>query len=135
MTAGALAVVRGVRLVDRVELLALSLGLDARREFRLGRRLWGAERRIDILLTNPTTRERVGIECKAQNSSGSVEEKLISTLIDIDHWPMRGLVVLDGEGFSIAMRNHAIGSGKAIDFAELEQWLRIFFKLELSENE
>jgi hypothetical protein len=134
MTAGLVAVVAGAKLVDRVDDLAVSLGLDVHREFRLGRRVWGAERRIDLLLTQPATRVRLGVECKVQNSGGSAEEKLLATVQDIETWPMRGLVVLDGNGFSVAMRNHVVGSGRAVDFDDLEVWLRIFFRLELPER-
>jgi hypothetical protein len=134
MVAGANAVSVGGRLVDRVEALARSMNLETRREFRLGRRLWGAERRIDLLLTHRETRERVGVECKSQNSGGSAEEKLIATADDIERWPLRGLIVLEGDGFTDAMRNYVVGSGKAVAFDDLEVWLRIFFKLELPER-
>jgi hypothetical protein len=32
------------------------------------------------------------------------------------------------------MRSHVIGSGRAVDFDDLEVWLRLFFRLELQEK-
>lgn len=134
MTAGAVAVENGARVVDDVVALAQSLGLDVRPQFKLGRRVWGAARQIDLLLTHPTTRERFGIECKFQGTRGSAEEKLFATLLDIDMWPIRGLIVLGGEGFSEAMRNYLIGTGKAVSFDDLDMRLRLFFKFNFPEK-
>lgn len=77
------AVASGRLLEDAVELLAADLGLQSRRQYRLGRRIWGAERRIDVVLTEPASRRRLGVECKFQDSGGSAEEKIPLTLQDI----------------------------------------------------
>ena len=36
-------------------------------------------------------------------------------LNDIDAWPIRGIVVISGKGFSPNMRYYLISSGKAVD--------------------
>ncbi|MBX9668325.1 MAG: hypothetical protein K2X93_11925 [Candidatus Obscuribacterales bacterium] len=125
------AVRAGDRLAKQVVALAGDLQLESREQYRCGRRLWGAERYIDVVLTDPISKRRLGIECKAQDSPGTAEEKVVATIQDIDAWPITGLVVFSGEGFSDKMRSFMIASGKAVDFAELEEWLRLFFGLEL----
>jgi hypothetical protein len=111
--------------------LASSLGLEARRQVKVGRRLWGAERRIDVVLTEPSTRRRLGIECKFQSVAGSAEEKIPTTIQDIGAWPIPGIVVFSGDGFSATMRSFLIASGRAVELADLEAWLRLFFGLSL----
>jgi PD-(D/E)XK nuclease superfamily domain len=125
------AVTGGDMLVKQVVALATSLGLRAREQFRCGRRIWGAERRIDVVITNPTDRKRLGIECKFQGSQGSAEEKIPTTIQDIAAWPIPGIVVFSGDGFSPFMRSFLIASGKAVQLEDLEAWLQLFFGLDL----
>lgn len=121
------AVLNGKHLTDFVVQLAGYLGLDCRTEVRVGRRLWGAVRRIDVVLTESTTRRTLGIECKFQGSTGSAEEKIPATISDIAAWPIPGIVVFGGSGFSANMRMYLISSGKAVEVDDLEDWLRLYF--------
>ena len=89
----------------------------------------GAVRRIDVVLTHSETRRTLGIECKAQDVKGSAEEKIPATIQDISAWPIQGLVVFDGAGFSRNMRSFLIASGKAVEFGDLREWLTLFFGL------
>ena len=114
-----------------VSVLVRELGLDCREQFRMGRRKWGAERRVDLLVTETATRRRIGIECKFQNGSGSADEKIFATIEDIKAWPIPGIVVLGGAGFSESMERYLVGSGAAVLFEDLDQWLRLFFRLDL----
>lgn len=86
------AVRSGRELEQAVVELARSLGLETRCQVRVARRIWGAERLIDVVLTDPRDRRRLGVECKWQGVRGSAEEKTGVTLQDIDAWPIRGLV-------------------------------------------
>jgi hypothetical protein len=131
MSGGSEAVASGDGLVKAVAALAVSLGLEAREQVRVGRRIWGAERRIDVVLTHPVQRLRLGVECKFQSKIGSAEEKIPTTIQDIAAWPIDGIVVFTGEGFSQHMRSFLVASGKAVEFCDLEAWLRLFFGLEL----
>jgi hypothetical protein len=131
MSGLATAVQNGDQLCKVVVALGRDLGLEAREQFRLGRRIWGAERRIDVILTNPADRRRLGIECKYQGTMGTAEEKVPAVVQDLGAWPIPGLVVFGGEGFSVHMRSFLIGTGKAIHVGDLEPWLRLFFGLEL----
>lgn len=125
------AVASGDALVKEVSALANSLGLSAREQFRCGRRIWGAERRIDVIITNPADHRRLGIECKFQGTQGSAEEKIPTTIQDIAAWPIPGIVVFSGKGFSPHMQSFLVASGKAVERSDLEAWLRLFFGLEL----
>jgi hypothetical protein len=131
MAGRALAVKRGGELCDDVARLGQSLGLEAYQQYRLGRRLWGAVRRIDVILRHPTNGRSLGVECKYQDSKGTAEEKLPSTIQDISAWPMDGLVVFAGTGFTENMKSYLLSTGKAIEFADLEPWLRLYFGLPL----
>ncbi len=131
MSGKAAAVASGDGLVKEVAALGMQLGLQAREQFKCGRRIWGAERYIDVVLTEPTTRRRLGVECKYQRVSGSAEEKIPAIIQDIAAWPIPGIVVFGGEGFSTNIRSFLIASGRAVDIVDLEPWLRLFFGLEL----
>ena len=127
MAGRAAAVSSGQGLAHQVRVVGESLGLLCRSEVKVGRRLWGAVRRIDIVLTDPTTRRTLGVECKYQASTGTAEEKIPSTIQDIGAWPIPGIVVFDGVGFSPNMRAFLFSTGKAVEFCDLEDWLRLYF--------
>ena len=121
----------GKDLEVQAAVLAQGLGLEIRSQVKVGRRLWGAERRIDVVVTDPVSRKRLGIECKFQAVVGTAEEKIPTTIQDIAAWPIPGIVVFCGEGFSDAMKSFLISSGRAVEFSDLESWLRLFFGLPL----
>jgi hypothetical protein len=121
----------GRDLEKQVAALASKLGLESREQVRLGKRLWGAERRIDVLVTHATSGKRLGVECKSQHGPGSAQEKIPATIQDIITWPIKGIVVFSGKGFTPDMRSFLVASGHAIEFEDLEDWLRFFFGLPL----
>jgi hypothetical protein len=118
---------QGEALKYRVVRLAETLDLRTRTEVKAARRLWGAKRRIDVVVTHKATRKVLGIECKYQGTSGSAEEKIPATIKDIGYWPIPGIVVIDGPGFSENMKGFLMATGKAVWFEDLEDWLRLFF--------
>lgn len=123
------AVKSGTDLELQVVALAESLGLKAERQVRVGRRIWGAERRIDVVLKDPQTRVSLGVECKFQGGAGSAEEKIPATIEDIAAWPIRGLVVYAGEGFSANIKAFLLSTGKAVELDDLKTWLQLYFGL------
>jgi hypothetical protein len=129
MPGRATAVRSGDELVREVAALAGLLDLRVRTQVRVGRRIWGAVRRIDVVLTHTETRRTLGLECKFQRELGTAEEKIPSTIQDIAAWPIRGLVVFSGDGFTPNMRSFLIASGKAIEFDDLREWLILYFGL------
>jgi hypothetical protein len=135
MAGRATAVRSGDELVQAVARLAVALGLDVRTQVRVGRRIWGAVRRIDVVLTHVETRRTLGIECKFQGVQGTAEEKVPSTIQDIAAWPIRGLVVFSGDGFTPNMKHFLIASGKAVEFESLREWLTLYFGLSPDSHE
>jgi len=123
------AVENGDKLVVEVVQLAEKLGLQARQQVRVGRRIWGAVRKIDVVLTQTETRKTLGVECKFQSTQGTAEEKIPSTIQDIGAWPIHGIVVFTGEGFSPNMRAFLISTGKAVELEDLRAWLALYFGL------
>lgn len=123
------AVKNGNELKRLVVEIGASLNLNAATEVKVGRRIWGAVRNIDVVLTDPITRQRIGLECKYQGSTGTAEEKIQATLEDIRAWPIKGLVVIAGPGFSQNMRGYLISTGNVVDLEDLADWLRLYFGL------
>lgn len=131
MPGRSIAVHNGSGLDAAVVALGEALGLEVHQQFQVGRRLWGAVRRIDVLLIHKETRKTLGIECKYQESPGSAEEKIPSTIQDISAWPIDGLVVFAGIGFTENMKSYLLSTGKAVEIDDLEPWLRLYFGLPL----
>jgi hypothetical protein len=128
------AVSSGDALCKAVVALGESLGLGTKQQFKCGRRIWGAERYIDVVLTHAESRRRLGLECKYQGTSGSAEEKIPAIIQDIAAWPIPGLVVFSGIGFSANIKSFLIASGRAVEVDDLEGWLRLFFSLDLADS-
>jgi hypothetical protein len=129
MAGGAKAVDSGKALRDSVAALGKGLGLDVEVEVAVGRRLWGAQRRIDVVLRHPATRLTLGVECKWQGTPGTAEEKIPATIDDIRPWPIRGIVVFSGPGFSSNMAAYLQSTGMAVQLEDLQSWLRLYFGL------
>jgi hypothetical protein len=129
MAGRATAVQNGDDLVREVLKLASELGLDARTQVRVARRIWGAVRRIDVVLTHAETRRTLGLECKFQGVQGTAEEKIPSTIQDIAAWPIPGIVVFSGNGFSPNMVAFLLSTGKAVELDDLRAWLSLYFGL------
>lgn len=129
MPGKSLAAKTGAELEGRVAEIVQSLGLEVERQVRVGRRIWGAERRIDLIAKDRTTRMSLGIECKYQGTPGTAEEKIPATIQDIEAWPIRGIVVFSGEGFSERLKSFLISTGKALEVDDLEMWLKLYFGL------
>jgi len=135
MAGRATAVASGDELAKAVSQLGKELGLEAREQVRVARRIWGAVRFIDVVLVQPGSRKTLGLECKYQGTTGTAEEKIPATIQDIAAWPIPGLVVFSGDGFTENMRSYLISTGKAVEFDELKQWLCLFFGLPLEGSE
>lgn len=131
MSGGSKAVTSGDELAKRVCELGTKLKLEVREQFKVARRVWGAERRIDVILKRQETGKTLGVECKFQGGGGSAEEKVPATIQDIEAWPIEGIVVFSGDGFTANMRSFLISTGKAVQLEELEPWLRLYFGLDL----
>jgi PD-(D/E)XK nuclease superfamily protein len=131
MAGGARAVSSGDGLVKAVCEMGANLNLEVKQQYKVARRIWGAERNIDVILRNPTSGKTLGIECKFQDVRGTTEEKIPTTIQDIKAWPIDGIVVFAGEGFTDNMKSYLVSTGKAVAFEDLEPWLRLYFALPL----
>ena len=129
MSGGRAAISSGTDLERAVAILAERLGLRVGNQIKVGRRLWGAERRIDLVLRHADNGRSLGIECKYQGVGGSAEEKIPATIQDIAAWPIPGIVVFAGQGFSDNMRAYLHSTGKAVTHEDLRGWLTLFFGL------
>lgn len=123
------AVQSGQDLEKQVAAVAIAMGLQVQSQVAVGRRIWGAQRRIDVVLKHPETRVSLGVECKYQGTSGSAEEKIPATIEDMRAWPIRGLVVYGGSGFSTNMESYLLSTGVAVSIDDFPAWLELYFGL------
>jgi len=118
----------GTKLKMATAEVAQKLGLKVSLEVPFGHTIFGRARRIDVLVED-RERRRLAIECKYQGVQGTAEEKIVATLEDYRSLPIDGIVVFHGEGFSSGMRGYLMSTGRAVPFDDLEDWLRMYFRL------
>ena len=75
-------------------------GLKAYREVRVGKSIIGKNRCIDVFCVRDADSTAFAIECKFQDSPGTVDEKIPYALDDLDALPMAGCIAYAGKGFS-----------------------------------
>ena len=75
-------------------------GLKVYREIKVGKSIIGKNRCIDVFCLCETTNKAFAIECKFQESEGTVDEKIPYTLDDLEAMPMAGCIAYAGKGFS-----------------------------------
>ena len=74
--------------------------LKVYREISVGKTIIGKNRRIDVFCVCETTNKAFAIECKFQESEGTVDEKIPYALDDLQALPMAGCIAYAGKGFS-----------------------------------
>ena len=75
-------------------------GIEVYRELFLGKTIIGKNRRIDILALHRASGVALAVECKYQDSTGTVDEKIPYTLQDMEAIGMPVCVAYAGTGFS-----------------------------------
>ena len=75
-------------------------GLKVYREIRVGKTIIGKNRCLDIFCVSDDSQRAFGIECKFQDSQGTVDEKIPYALDDLLALPMPGCIAYAGQGFS-----------------------------------
>jgi hypothetical protein len=75
-------------------------GVKVYREIRVGKTIIGKNRCVDILCVCELTNKAFAIECKFQESQGTVDEKIPYALDDLRALPMAGCIAYAGKGFS-----------------------------------
>ena len=74
-------------------------GLKVYREIRIGKSIIGKDRCIDVFCISDAGKA-FAIECKYQESPGTVDEKIPYALEDLRALPMTGCITYAGQGFS-----------------------------------
>jgi hypothetical protein len=77
-----------------------SRGLTVYREIRVGKSIIGKNRCIDVFCVRAADSTAFAIECKFQDSPGTVDEKIPYALDDLEALPMAGCIAYAGKGFS-----------------------------------
>jgi hypothetical protein len=75
-------------------------GLKVYREIRVGKSIIGKNRCIDVFCVREEDSRAFAVECKYQESVGTVDEKIPYALDDLDALPMAGCIAYAGRGFS-----------------------------------
>ena len=74
--------------------------LKVYREIKVGKTIIGKNRCVDIFCVTGDGRQAFAIECKYQDSQGTVDEKIPYALDDLNALPMAGCIAYAGQGFS-----------------------------------
>jgi hypothetical protein len=77
-----------------------SRGLKVYREIRVGKSIIGKNRCIDVFCVRGADNRAFAVECKFQDSAGTVDEKIPYALDDLQALPMAGCIAYAGSGFS-----------------------------------
>ena len=77
-----------------------SRALKVYREIRVGKTIIGKNRCVDIFCVSDDRQKAFAIECKFQDSQGTVDEKIPYALDDLRALPMAGCIAYAGQGFS-----------------------------------
>lgn len=75
-------------------------GIQIYEEVNLGTSIIGKQRRIDLFVLHPASGVALAVECKYQDSPGTVDEKIPYALEDLRSLRMPGVIVYAGAGFS-----------------------------------
>ena len=90
-----------------------SRGLKVYREIRVGKTIICKNRCIDIFCVTGDGRQAFAIECKFQDSQGTVDEKIPYALDDLLALPMAGCIAYAGRGFSEGVQHMLAASRHA----------------------
>jgi len=74
--------------------------LKVYREVKVGKTIIGKNRCVDIFCVAEDSQKAFAIECKFQDSQGTVDEKIPYALDDLRALPMAGCIAYAGQGFS-----------------------------------
>ena len=69
-------------------------------EVSLGKTIIGKDRKVDVFVVQPRSTRALAIECKFQDSQGTVDEKIPYALGDLEAMRVPGCLAYAGEGWS-----------------------------------
>ena len=96
--------------------------LKVYREIQIGKTIIGKNRHVDIFCICERTNRAFAIECKFQESIGTVDEKIPYALEDLKAFPMAGCIAYAGGGFSDGVLHIIIGVERGAR-AVLSSWI------------
>ena len=75
-------------------------------QVHIGETIYGTKRKCDLIIYKPEWKENYYkgikvIECKWQQSKGSVDEKFPYLVLNIQNAPYKTIILLDGEGYKL----------------------------------
>jgi hypothetical protein len=85
--------------------------LKVYREIKVGKTIIGKNRCIDIFCVCEKSNKAFAIECKYQDSQGTVDEKIPYALDDLRTMPIPGCIAYAGRGFSAGVL-HMLAASK-----------------------
>ena len=85
-------------------------GLVVYVEICLGKTVIGKDRYIDVFVIRPDDRKAIAIECKYQDSLGTVDEKIPYALQDLEALWVPGVLAYAGKGWSRGVLHTLEGS-------------------------
>jgi len=85
-------------------------GLEVYLEVALGKTVIGKDRFIDVFVVRPEDRKAIAIECKYQDTQGTVDEKIPYALQDLEALWVPGVLVYAGKGWSKGVMHTLEGS-------------------------
>ena len=85
-------------------------GLVVYVEVALGKTVIGKDRYLDVFVVRPDDRKALAIECKYQDSPGTVDEKIPYALQDLEALWVPGVLVYAGKGWSRGVMHTLEGS-------------------------
>lgn len=106
MTGSAYADLVGLYLARRFR----SRDLKVYREVRVGKSIIGKNRTVDVFCVSGASGLAFAIECKYQDSPGTVDEKIPYAIDDLKALPMAGCIAYAGRGFSQGVLHMLEGS-------------------------
>jgi hypothetical protein len=88
-------------------------GLKVYREVKIGKTIIGKDRCIDVFCVCEANNKAFAIECKYQDSQGTVDEKIPYALDDLQALPMAACIAYAGTGFSQGVLHMLRASSRA----------------------
>ena len=88
-------------------------GLKVYREVKIGKTIIGKDRCIDVFCVCDKNNKAFAIECKYQDSQGTVDEKIPYALDDLRALPMTACISYAGNGFSQGVLHMLRASSRA----------------------
>lgn len=85
-------------------------GLVVYVEVALGKTVIGKDRYLDVFVVRPDDRKALAIECKYQDSPGTVDEKIPYALQDLEALWVPGVLAYAGKGWSRGVMHTLEGS-------------------------